>query len=229
LYLKINATVVIHRFQMDDDFKSVKINTRHSLNEYSVPDRYKPFLDHVLIPFSLIDERISALADKLQQKYLDEDLVLVCVLKGAFRFFSSLYDKLVRIRSNCMGNLYYDFVRLQSYVDSKSTGVVQVGMFKPSFRRKHIVIVEDIVESGKTLEKLNSLVESYEPLSVRYVTLLTKRMPERRFLEPDFACFEIPDLFIVGFGFDYNEIFREMDHICVIRESAMTSMSFSTH
>ncbi|KAL1228103.1 Hypoxanthine-guanine-xanthine phosphoribosyltransferase [Trichinella pseudospiralis] len=152
---------------MDDDFKSVKINTRHSLNEYSVPDRYKPFLDHVLIPFSLIDERISALADKLQQKYLDEDLVLVCVLKGAFRFFSSLYDKLVRIRSNCMGNLYYDFVRLQSYVDSKSTGVVQVGMFKPSFRRKHIVIVEDIVESGKTLEKLNSLVESYEPLSVR--------------------------------------------------------------
>ncbi|GCC37570.1 hypothetical protein chiPu_0016074 [Chiloscyllium punctatum] len=82
----------------------------------------------------------------------------------------------------------------------------------------NVLIVEDIVETGRTMRKLLALLEKYKPQMVKVASLLLKRTPRSSGYRPDFVGFEIPDKFVVGYALDYNEYFRDLNHICVISE-----------
>eukprot|EP00062_Callorhinchus_milii_P023078 gi/632981536/ref/XP_007907648.1/ PREDICTED: hypoxanthine-guanine phosphoribosyltransferase-like isoform X3 [Callorhinchus milii] len=114
-----------------------------------------------------------------------------------------------------------DFIRLKRYCcnDQMVVEVKVVGDHDLcQLTGKNILIVEDIVETGSTMKKLLKLLEDHKPQMVKVVSLLLKRTPRSLGYRPDFVGFEIPDKFVVGYALDYNEYFRDLNHICVISE-----------
>lgn len=153
-----------------------------------------------------------------------EPMTLLCVLKGGHQFFSELQDKLNILNSNNRQEsvqMSMEFIRLRSYVDTGSSGKVEViGLddMDKTFKGKNLLVVEDIIDTGKSMKKLLATLSEHSPKSVTVVCLLRKRTRLSDGYIPDFVGFEIPDRFVIGHGFDYNEYFRDMLHICVINE-----------
>ncbi|VDP04868.1 unnamed protein product [Soboliphyme baturini] len=223
--------------KLEDDFKG------YDVDEFSIPERYKQSLLSVLITHGMVVDRTAALAKMANDYFGDQDVVVLGVLNGCFRFYSVFVDQLNKLRKDFRNSVFYEFVRLKSYVDANSLGTVQNSLdmfvlfcFSSSLfsnvsalfqlqsgnlsflTGKHVLVVEDIIETGKTMEKLLSVLDSVKPLSVKVLTLLTKRTDAPAVFKPDFVGFDIPNHFVVGFGFDYNEMFRDMDHICIIND-----------
>ena len=214
--------------------KSISISDSQSypLEAFLIPGHYVDDLSYVMIPHGLIVDRAEKLAFEVVRE-LTGPLVMLCVLKGAYQFFSDLVDKIQSL--NCVHKhkslqLDIDFIRMKSYVNEASTGEVKV-IGNDDFARvkgKHVLVVEDIVDTGATIQKLISLISKFEPASVKVATLLLKRNPARSIeYQPDFIGFDIPDKFIVGYGLDYNEYFRDLPHICVINENGKVKYSSS--
>lgn len=115
------------------------------------------------------------------------------------------------------------YVSLKSYANTESTGEVTIGDIDLSqFTNKNVLIVEDIIDTGNTLSAFVQLLNQHGPSSVRIVNLLQKRTDKNKSgLHGDFIGFSIPDAFVVGFGLDYNEMFRDLEHIAVIAKSGI--------
>jgi hypoxanthine phosphoribosyltransferase len=168
----------------------------------------------VLISSEQIQSRIKELGEQISKDYPDGQLHLVCILKGACFFLTDLARALKR-------NVYLDFMGISTYGKGKtSSGEVKVTKdLDISLEGVDVVIVEDIVDSGVTLNYLLHVLEQRRPRSIRIAALLDK--PERR-LRPvhvNYVGFEIPDKFVVGYGLDYAEKYRNLDAICVLDES----------
>jgi len=118
-----------------------------------------------------------------------------------------------------------DFIRLKSYHNTESVGEVQIlgGDDLSGIVGKNVLIVEDIVDTGKTMVKLLSILEKFKPKNIKCCSLLVKRTPHSNGYVPDYVGFAIPDSFVVGYALDYNEYFRDLDHICVINEHGKKS------
>ncbi len=167
----------------------------------------------VLISSKEIEEKVKQLARQISDDYRGKKPLLVCVLKGAVVFLSDFMRHLdipVEI----------DFMAVSSYgASTKSSGVVRILKdLEGSIEGKDIIIVEDIVDTGLTLEYLKENLLSRKPDSLRLITLLDK--PERREvdIEPDYCGFCIPDKYVVGYGLDCNEQYRNLPDICVLLE-----------
>jgi hypoxanthine phosphoribosyltransferase len=151
--------------------------------------------------------------DKLNTQ--QDSLVVIGVLKGAFIFTSDLIRELAL-------PVQLEFVRIASYGDStQSSGIINIPdlSLPPNINKRHILIVEDIVDTGKTASFLKKYIEDqFAPASLKLVSLLTK--PARRVveIEPDFCGFEIEDKFVIGYGLDWAERFRELDYLGVVNE-----------
>jgi hypoxanthine phosphoribosyltransferase len=166
----------------------------------------------VLIPADRIQNRIRELGAEIAAAYPDEPLYLVGILKGACMFLADLaraIDRPVRI----------DFIGISSYGKGKTTSG-EVRLTKDldlSIEGKDVLIVEDIVDSGVTLNYLVHVLEQRRPRSIRVAALLDK--PERRVrpVEVSFVGFQIPDEFVVGYGLDFAEDYRNLRDICVLR------------
>lgn len=160
-----------------------------------------------------IQSKIDELAQSLSKVYGDEPVLLVAVLKGSIYFLTDLSRRLGL-------NFTLDFVQISSYGNGKSTsGVVQIVKdLDVSIEGKHVLIVEDIVDTGLTLRHLRELLSTRHPKSLRVVSLLTK--PEARIAETpiEFVGFEIPNEFVVGYGLDYAERYRNLPYIAVLRD-----------
>ena len=170
----------------------------------------KPTVQSVLITESQIEKRVHELGEQISKDYDNSDLVLVCVLKGAIMFFADLIRTLaVPAR--------YEFVQLASYYnDTKSSGVQMIqGLYQDLFRAD-VLIVEDIVDTGMTLDFLLNHIGSFEPTSIKVCSLLDK--PERREVPVsiDYLGFEIPNTFVVGYGLDYAQHYRNLPYIGVL-------------
>ena len=113
-----------------------------------------------------------------------------------------------------------DFIRLKSYENDESTGDVKIVGGDKLLRLKgqHVLVVEDIVDTGKTMVKLLEILKQVEPASVKVASLALKRTPKSIGYIPDYVGFEVPDRFIVGCAFDYNEHYRDLHHVCVIND-----------
>lgn len=165
----------------------------------------------VLISAEQIQTRIRELGEQISRDYPDGKLHMICVLKGACFFMADLSRAVQR-------DVTVDFMGISSYGKGKSTsGEVKVTKdLDVSLENSHVLIVEDIVDSGVTLNYLVNLLGQRRPQSIRVVTLLDK--PERRLrpVEVAYVGFQIPDAFVVGYGLDYAEKYRNLDDVCVL-------------
>jgi len=194
----------------------------YSLDVMCIPQHYENDLETILLPYGLIMDRVERLARDIFYDIGQEPLVVLCILKGGYKFCSDLLEKLQRLNSMTKSSipLAVDFIRLQSYQDDHSTGEIRVigSDNLNNLKGKNVLIVEDIIDTGKTMSKMLELLNTYEPKTVRVVSLLLKRTPLSSGYQPDYVGFEIPDKFVVGYALDYNEHYRDLNHICVINE-----------
>jgi len=151
---------------------------------------------------------VKGLADRISKDYKGRDLVLVCILKGAFMFLSDLVRHLdipVQI----------DFVRLASYGSgTKTSGTIEITKdIETSIEGKEVLIIEDIIDSGRTLRFLRDRLSLSKPLSVKVCALLDKKARREVEIEADYLGKEVNDVFVVGYGIDFNEAYRNLPEI----------------
>jgi hypoxanthine phosphoribosyltransferase len=167
----------------------------------------------VLIPEEDLQARVAELAQAINALYTDAGRpLLICVLKGAFVFLADLTRRL-EIRHEV------DFMEVSSYgAGTESSGVVRILLdLEQNIEGRHVLIVEDIVDSGRTLGYITRNLQTRKPASLRVCALLSK--PSRREMDVplDFVGFEVPDEFVVGYGLDYAEAYRNLPFIGVLK------------
>ena len=168
----------------------------------------------VLISEEELDKRIMELGEEISRDYAGKSLHLICVLKGGVFFMCELAKRITV-------PVTMDFMSASSYGSStKSSGVVKIvkDLDEP-LKDRHVIIVEDIVDSGRTLSYLIKMLVDRGPASIKLCTLLDK--PERRVtdVKVDYTGFEIPDEFVVGYGLDYDQRYRNLPYIGVVEFS----------
>ncbi|XP_073912584.1 phosphoribosyltransferase domain-containing protein 1 isoform X1 [Castor canadensis] len=150
------------------------------------------------------------------------DIMVLCVLKGGYKFCADLVEHLKNISRNSdrFVSMKVDFIRLKSYKNDQSMGEMQIigGEDLSTLAGKNVLIVEDVVGTGRTMKALLSSIEKYKPNMIKVASLLVKRTSRSDGFRPDYTGFEIPNVFVVGYALDYNEYFRDLNHICVINE-----------
>ena len=171
-------------------------------------------VERVLLDAETVQSKVKEMSELLDKFYENRSPVVVCILKGSIMFFSDL------IR-NMKVPMILDFMAVSSYgAGSISSGELQIKKdLTVDIKGKDVLIVEDIIDSGNTLYKLKQLLNAREPASVNIVTLLDK--PERREvpMEPDYTCFTIEDEFVIGYGLDYAEQYRNLPYVGVLKRS----------
>lgn len=167
----------------------------------------------ILIAEDVLQSKVAELGAKITEDYKGKDLLLVCVLKGAVIFVSDLMRKIEL-------PLDIDFMAISSYgSNTQSSGVVRILKdLNTSIEGKHVLIVEDIIDSGLTLSYLAENLKSRGPASVEICTILDK--PDRRTLDLEikYTGFQVPDEFVVGYGLDYAEKYRNLPYIAILKE-----------
>jgi len=169
----------------------------------------------VLISEKEIDNRILEIADRINKDYEGEELTLICVLKGGVMFMCDLAKKLNL-------NVRLDFMSVSSYgSQTKSSGVVKIIKdLDNSIDGKNVLVVEDIIDSGNTLSYLMDILKKRGPKSIKLCTLLDKpSRREKKDVFVDYVCFEIEDKFVVGYGLDYDQRYRNLPYIGVMELS----------
>lgn len=168
-------------------------------------------LESILYTREQLAEAVKALGQRITQDYQGKKPVLVCILKGASVFFVDLIREIDL-------PLEIDFMVVSSYgASTKSSGEVKlVKDLDRSINGRDVIVVEDIVDSGMTLSFLKRTLLGRGAASLRIATLLDKPARRRVELTVDYSCFDIPDAFVVGYGLDYNETYRNLPDIGVL-------------
>ena len=168
-------------------------------------------INQVLLSEKQLLERVRELGEQISADYLDKDFVVVCVLRGSFIFVSDL------VRSINIP-LAVDFISISSYGSgTTSSGVVRfLKDLDEEISGRHVLVVEDIIDTGTTLKYLLENLQTRKPASIKVCTLLSK--PERRKVEIaiDYNGFVVPDHFVVGYGLDYAEKYRNLPYIGIL-------------
>ena len=169
-------------------------------------------IQQVLADEQSIDDSIRRMAAQISHDYAGKDLLLIGILKGAFIFLADLARHLTIPHA-------VDFMSLSSYGATATTsGEVRIIMDLRTFiRDKHVIIVEDIVDTGYTLRYLKHLLEARQPASLRTAVLLSKPARRKVDVQIDYLGFEIPDEWIVGYGLDYADRHRTLPYIAVLK------------
>lgn len=167
----------------------------------------------VLIEEEKIQDKVKEIAKRIEQDYAGKEITLICILKGS-SFFT------VDLAKRINGNVKIEFIQVSSY-GSSTVGAENVELkldLKESIENKDVIVVEDIIDTGRTLSYLLEHLKGRNPNSLKLCTLLDK--PERRIydVKVDYTGFEIPDKFVVGYGLDFNEQYRNLPYIGYIGE-----------
>lgn len=183
-------------------WKSVSVNGGEYMSQEKIS---------VLIPEEKIEDRIVQLAEQISRDYQGETVKLVCILKGSIIFTCELAKRLTV-------PVLFDFMQVSSYGrGTKSSGSVVIKKeLDEDIKGDNVIIVEDIVDSGNTLSQLVPILKAREPKSLKVCTLLDK--PDRRTapIDVDYNGFVIPDEFVVGYGLDYDQKYRNLPYIGVL-------------
>lgn len=174
-----------------------------------------PDIESVLVDEKQLDEISTRLATEIDRDYKNtgRPLVMVCILKGSVMFFVDLVKKIQR-------PVELEFMKVSSYgAGTKTSGCINLHLDikRSDYEKADIILVEDIVDSGRTLAMLTGLFRERHAHSVKCCTMLDK--PSRREVDfqPDYKGLEIPDKFVVGYGLDYNEYYRDLPYVGVLR------------
>lgn len=202
----------------------------YPIDHFSVPKHYEDSISSIMIPHGLVLDRTERMARDIHEGFGAESMTVLCILKGGYRFCQDLMHFLNSLNRNSGRSIQMglDFLRLKSYKNEQSVGEVQVigSDNLGELKGKNVLVVEDIIDTGKTMQKLLTTLEKFEPKSVKVASLLLKRRPDCTGYRPDYLGFEIPNMFVIGYGgFDYNEYFRDLNHICIINETGKQKYS----
>lgn len=169
-------------------------------------------IEQVLITKVQLARRTTELATELRRHYRGKDLVLVGVLKGALMFITDLARELSL-------PLEMDFMAVSSYGNAaQSSGIVRITKdLDGNIEGRHVLVVEDVVDSGKTLRYLLENLRNRRPASLSVCALLNKQVPRKADVTVEYVGFEIPDRFVVGYGLDYAEHYRNLPYVGVLR------------
>ena len=168
----------------------------------------------VLIPEEEVNEKIKELGARISEEYAGKEVHMICILKGGV-FFACELAKHITVPVSL------DFMQVSSYGNAtSSSGIVRIKKdLDDSMEGREVLIVEDIIDSGRTLAYLIDVLNQRKPAEIRLCTLLDK--PERRVkkqVKVDYVCFTIPDEFVVGYGLDYDQKYRNLPYIGVVEQ-----------
>jgi hypoxanthine phosphoribosyltransferase len=171
-------------------------------------------IQEVLYSEEQIMQKVKELGQQISQDFEGRNLLVICVLKGAFIFMSDLVKSITI-------PLEVDFMAVSSYGQStKSSGVVKIIKdLDVPVEGRNVLIVEDIIDSGLTLSYLIDVLERRNALSVSVVTIFDKPIRRTVDLEPDYKGYTLPDAFVVGYGLDYAEKYRNLPYIGILKEA----------
>ena len=168
-------------------------------------------IERVLISEEELQAKVKEMGRKISEDFRGKDPLFVGVRKGCFIFMSDLL-RYVDIKCTM------DFMAVSSYQGTSSTGAVKINKdLSQDIEGRHIIIVEDILDSGVTLSYLKKYLEVRKPASISIATLLDKPARRKADVYADYYCFEVPDAFVVGYGLDYNEVYRNLPYIGVLK------------
>jgi len=165
-----------------------------------------------LISADEIAKRVDELASEIKRDHKDNSITLICILKGGVIFMVDLSRKLDM-------PVEFDFMDISSYGDDVvSSGIIKIDKdLSNPITGKHVILVEDIIDTGQTLSHIYNHLKEQEPASIKVCTLLLKRERwEVQDVPPDYVGFEIPNDFVVGYGLDYAQRYRNLDYIGVL-------------
>jgi hypoxanthine phosphoribosyltransferase len=172
-------------------------------------------IESILVSEQQLDELTAKLAAKIDEDYADtgRSLVMVCILKGSVMFYVDLVKKIKR-------PVEMEFMKVSSYgAGTNSTGCINLhlDLKRTDYEKLDVLLVEDIVDSGRTLSMLTALFRERNVHSIRTCTMLDK--PSRREVDfvPDYCGMQIPDKFVVGYGLDYNEYYRDLPYVGILK------------
>ncbi len=166
----------------------------------------------VLIPEEQVVEKIKEVAAQISKDYEGKPIHLICILKGGAMFMCELAKRLQN------DDISLDFMSVSSYGGgTTSSGIVKIvkDLDEP-LEGKNVLIVEDIIDTGHTLNHLTKLLEDRKPNSIEICTLLNKPSRREKEVPVKYSCFEIPDEFVVGYGLDYDQRYRNLPYIGVV-------------
>ncbi len=169
-------------------------------------------VEYVLISEEELHEKVAEVGKKITEDFAGKEPVFIGVLKGCFIFMADLMRE---VDINCS----VDFMSVSSYQGTNSTGAVKINKdLNADIRGKDVIIVEDILDSGVTLNYLKQYLQMREPASISIVTLMDKPSRRKAPVYADYSCFEVPDAFVVGYGLDYDEKYRNIPYIGVLKK-----------
>lgn len=172
-------------------------------------------IDKVLITDHEIRERIKSLGGEISKDYVDKNPVLVTVLRGAIVFLCDLIREI-------SVPITLDFLSISSYSGEVHTGVVRITKdLSESIENRHVILIEDIIDTGLTLNYILKTLKARKPLDIRVCALLNKKMRRIIDIPIDYCGFEIPDEFVVGYGMDYSQQYRNLPFIAVLKEDVL--------
>ncbi len=172
---------------------------------------FKNLGENILISAGELEVRAEELAKQISSDYKNsciDEVILICILKGSVLFMSDLAKKLT------IPNVELEFMRISSYENNTTSGEIIIKQdLDIDIKNKHIIIIEDIIDTGKTLSYLLNHLNHKEPASIKLCTLLDK--PSRRIIDVkvDYIGFTIEDLFVVGYGLDYMQKYRNLPYV----------------
>lgn len=168
-------------------------------------------IERVLISAEELEAHVAEIGAQISRDFEGKDPIFIGVLKGCFIFMADLMRH-VSIRCSM------DFMAVSSYSGTTSTGAVKINKdLSEDIEGRHIIIVEDILDSGVTLNYLKNFLLVRKPASISIATLMDKPARRKADVYADYSCFEIPDAFVVGYGLDYNERYRNLPYIGVLK------------
>lgn len=182
-----------------------------------MPRPYQEYLQEILIDEATLQRRIAELGQQISRDYAGKtDLLLICILKGGVLFLTDLMRHIDIPH-------HIDFMAVSSYgVQARqSSGAVRIEMdLHTDIANRHLLIVEDIIDSGHTLSYILRTLEARQPADVKICTLLSKRERREIDIKVDYIGFEIPNKFVFGYGLDLDEYYRNLPFIGVVRAEA---------
>lgn len=168
-------------------------------------------IERVLITEEELEEKVAALGRQISRDFEGKDPLFIGVLKGCYIFMADLLRH-VDIRCSM------DFMAVSSYSGTTTTGAVKITKdLSEDIAGRHVIIVEDILDSGVTLNYLKHFLSQRDPASIHIATLMDKPARRKAPVYADYSCFEVPDAFVVGYGLDYNERYRNLPYIGVLK------------
>ncbi len=160
-----------------------------------------------------IQNRVKEIATKISEDYNGKELLAIGILRGAFMFFSDIV-KLIQVPMDI------DFLIASSYTKTQSTGEIKIyADLREDIKDRHVLLIEDIVDTGLTLKHIKDMLLTRNPASLKVCTFLDKKARRKTDVHLDYVGFEIPNEYVVGYGLDYENKFRNLPYIAIFKKS----------